>query len=161
MCLVPVTDVVHDKPSVAGEAGSCRHLLRDRYLHKYIENATFVSRSDSGNVSAPWDSPPISCFTSPRRKDQTIAKTISNMLKLLLAISSLVFRDAVHAEIFVPPAEACLPGSGLTELSGCAAMVRRTELCKTKGTLDERLECACVQELLTSYYELVLRLIHP
>ncbi|KAK3385643.1 hypothetical protein B0H63DRAFT_186131 [Podospora didyma] len=74
------------------------------------------------------------------------------MLKLILATAAALFGDAVCAG-FIPPVKACLPGSGLTELSGCAAMVDRTEFCKTKETVDERLECACVQELLTSYYD--------
>ncbi|KAK0712130.1 hypothetical protein B0H67DRAFT_555978 [Lasiosphaeris hirsuta] len=51
----------------------------------------------------------------------------------------------------VPPASACLPGSGLTELSGCAAMVGITSRCQAMETLEDRLDCACVQDLLDAY----------
>jgi len=53
----------------------------------------------------------------------------------------------------VPPASMCLPNSGLTELSGCAAMVDITQRCSAKETVEDRLQCACVQELLNSYQE--------
>lgn len=54
---------------------------------------------------------------------------------------------------FVPPAELCLPDSGLTELSGCIAMDRLTEACKAKPSREEALDCYCVQEMLDSYYQ--------
>ncbi|KAG9229332.1 hypothetical protein BJ875DRAFT_489015 [Amylocarpus encephaloides] len=54
---------------------------------------------------------------------------------------------------FVPPAEWCLPNSGLKELSGCIAMTNREKECGEKPTDDEKLNCFCVQEMLSSYYD--------
>ena len=69
------------------------------------------------------------------------------------AVLTLLGRSPFARAGFVPPAELCLPDSGLTELSGCLAMDRRTETCKSKPSREEALDCYCVQEMLTSYYD--------
>ena len=54
---------------------------------------------------------------------------------------------------FVPPAEWCLPSSGLKELSGCVRWTDLRDECDGKGSEEERLECYCTQEYLSSLYE--------
>jgi hypothetical protein len=58
-----------------------------------------------------------------------------------------------NAKPFVPPAELCLPSSGLKELSGCIAMTEKEEECSGKASDDEKLDCFCTQEMLSSYFE--------
>ena len=53
---------------------------------------------------------------------------------------------------FVPPAEWCLPSSHLKELSGCIAMTDLEEKCEAEPSEDEKLDCYCTQEVLSSYY---------
>jgi len=72
------------------------------------------------------------------------------MNSILLILAAL---EAVVQAGYVPPAEMCLPDSGLKELSGCLAMDRRSELCRSKETREEKIDCFCVQEMLQSYYE--------
>ena len=54
---------------------------------------------------------------------------------------------------FVPPVEFCLPSSHLKELSGCIAMTNKEEECNGKASDDEKLDCFCTQEMLSSYFE--------
>jgi hypothetical protein len=58
-----------------------------------------------------------------------------------------------NAGSFVPPAEVCLPSSHLKELSGCIAMTDKEEECNGKASDDEKLDCFCTQEMLSSYFE--------
>lgn len=53
---------------------------------------------------------------------------------------------------FVPPAEFCLPSAHLDKLSGCIAMTDKEDECGGKETEDEKLECFCTQEMLSSFY---------
>jgi len=73
-------------------------------------------------------------------------------LALAALLGGLDFQDGMPRGI-VPPASLCLPNSGLVELSGCAAMVEITQRCSARETVEDRLQCACVQELLNSYQE--------
>jgi hypothetical protein len=57
------------------------------------------------------------------------------------------------AAAWVPPAEWCLPTSGLKELSGCVAMTSREEECATKDSKEDKVACFCTQEMLSFYYE--------
>ncbi|OQU98774.1 hypothetical protein CLAIMM_04504 [Cladophialophora immunda] len=54
---------------------------------------------------------------------------------------------------FVPPAEFCLPGSGLKELSGCIKWTRLRDECGGKDSEEAKLECLCTQEYLSSLYD--------
>jgi hypothetical protein len=54
---------------------------------------------------------------------------------------------------FVPPAELCLPSSGLKELSGCVKWTDLRDECNAKESEEARLECYCTQEYLSSLYE--------
>ena len=67
---------------------------------------------------------------------------------LLLAITCNIAKAG-----FVPPAEWCLPSAHLKELSGCIAMTNKEDECGGKGSDDEKLDCYCAQEMLTSFYE--------
>ncbi|KAK4448706.1 hypothetical protein QBC34DRAFT_406610 [Podospora aff. communis PSN243] len=74
------------------------------------------------------------------------------VLALAALLGGLGFQDGMpHGT--VPPASLCLPNSGLVELSGCAAMVEITQRCSARETVEGRLQCACVQELLNSYQD--------
>ncbi|KAK0627990.1 hypothetical protein B0T14DRAFT_513632 [Immersiella caudata] len=73
-------------------------------------------------------------------------------LALAALLGGLDFQDGMPLGN-VPPASLCLPNSGLVELSGCAAMVEITQRCSAGETVEERLQCACVQELLNSYQD--------
>ncbi|KAF2260342.1 hypothetical protein CC78DRAFT_584903 [Lojkania enalia] len=53
---------------------------------------------------------------------------------------------------FVPPAEWCLPSAHLKELSGCISMTDFEDECDAKPSNDERLDCYCRQEVLSSYF---------
>jgi hypothetical protein len=66
----------------------------------------------------------------------------------LLAVS-LIAKQAAYG--FVPPAEFCLPTSGLKELSGCIAMTNKQDECGAKGTNDEKTDCYCSQEMLSGF----------
>jgi hypothetical protein len=74
-------------------------------------------------------------------------------LALAALLGGLDFQDGMPPLGGVPPVSLCLPNSGLTELSGCAAMVEINQRCSAKATVEEKLQCACVQELLNSYQE--------
>lgn len=54
---------------------------------------------------------------------------------------------------FVPPAEWCLPSAHLKELSGCIAMTDKEDECGGKSSDEEKLDCYCTQEMLSSFYE--------
>jgi hypothetical protein len=54
---------------------------------------------------------------------------------------------------WVPPADLCLPTSGLKELSGCIAMTNKEEECAGKASNEDKITCFCTQEMLSSYYE--------
>jgi hypothetical protein len=54
---------------------------------------------------------------------------------------------------FVPPAEWCLPSAHLKELSGCIAMTNKEDECRAKVSEEEKLDCYCTQEMLSSFYE--------
>jgi len=69
----------------------------------------------------------------------------------ILLFATLVV--VANAGGFVPPAEWCLPSSGLKELSGCIAMTNKEEECEGKSSNDEKLDCYCTQEMLSSYFE--------
>ncbi|KAK4211292.1 hypothetical protein QBC37DRAFT_389768 [Rhypophila decipiens] len=71
--------------------------------------------------------------------------------QLALFASMLGWPEIPVGDDGVPLAEACFPKSGLTELSSCKAMVKITESCKVLGSVEEKLKCACIQELLDSY----------
>jgi hypothetical protein len=53
----------------------------------------------------------------------------------------------------VPPAEWCLPSAHMKELSGCIAMTDKEDECGAKASEEERLDCYCTQEMLSSFYE--------
>ncbi|KAM7211499.1 hypothetical protein V8F06_013119 [Rhypophila decipiens] len=71
--------------------------------------------------------------------------------QLALFASMLGWPEIPVGDDGVPLAEACFPNSGLTELSGCKAMANITSTCKVLETEEEKLKCACVQELLDAY----------
>jgi hypothetical protein len=75
------------------------------------------------------------------------------MIALSFAIAAVIFGKVSRAYFLLPPAELCFPDSGLKELSGCKAMATISDLCKSKTTLEEKLECFCTQEMLSSYFE--------
>jgi len=78
---------------------------------------------------------------------------LGKMLSLTLAAVCFLLGGAHFVRAgFVPPAELCLPDSGLKELSGCIAMDSRIDSCKAKPNREEALDCYCVQEMLDSYY---------
>lgn len=54
---------------------------------------------------------------------------------------------------FVPPAEWCLPSAHLKELSGCIAMTDKEDECGGKSSDEEKLDCYCTQEMLSSFYD--------
>jgi len=71
-------------------------------------------------------------------------------LSYLIALISTL---AVHSKAgFVPPAEWCLPSSHLKELSGCIKMTNLEDECGGKSSEEERLDCYCTQEMLSSFY---------
>jgi hypothetical protein len=53
---------------------------------------------------------------------------------------------------FVPPAEFCLPSAHLKELSGCIAMTNKEDECGAKETQEDKLDCYCTQDTLSSIY---------
>jgi hypothetical protein len=67
---------------------------------------------------------------------------------LFLAIICSVAKAGI-----VPPAEWCLPSAHLKELSGCIAMSNKQDECGAKVSEEERLDCYCTQEMLSSFYE--------
>jgi hypothetical protein len=74
---------------------------------------------------------------------------MSSPLALFLFAVSLIAKHAACG--FVPPAEFCLPTSGLKELSGCIAMTDKQDECGAKGTNDEKINCYCTQEMLSGF----------
>ena len=70
------------------------------------------------------------------------------LLVLFLAITGHVAKAG-----FVPPAEWCLPSAHLKELSGCIAMTNKEDECGAKASAEEKLDCYCTQEMLSSFYE--------
>ena len=74
---------------------------------------------------------------------------MSFLLAFCLLAVSLVAKQAACG--FVPPAEFCLPTSGLKELSGCIAMTNKQDECRAKGTDNEKIDCYCTQEMLSGF----------
>lgn len=70
------------------------------------------------------------------------------MMLLALFIAGLRLSSAG----FVPPAEFCLPDSGLKELSGCVKWTDLRDKCNAMDSEEARLECYCTQEYLSSLY---------
>ena len=77
-----------------------------------------------------------------------IAMNYCRLYLLLLAALCTIIKAG-----FVPPAEWCLPSAHLKELSGCKSMVSKEEECGGKSSQEEKLNCYCTQEMLSSFYE--------
>jgi hypothetical protein len=75
------------------------------------------------------------------------------MTFLLYLLFLVAICTVARAGIFVPPAELCLPSAHLKELSGCIAMTDKEDECGGKGSEEEKLDCYCTQEMLSSFYE--------
>jgi hypothetical protein len=73
-------------------------------------------------------------------------------LLIYILVSATLFVIS-NAGGFVPPAELCLPSSHLKELSGCIAMTEKEDECDGKASNEEKLDCYCTQEMLSSYFE--------
>lgn len=71
---------------------------------------------------------------------------------IYLILTALVALIPAAAAGFVPPAEWCVPDSGLKELSGCIEWTNLRDECGSKGNQEERLKCACTQQYLSSLY---------
>ena len=72
---------------------------------------------------------------------------------MILSVLVVGVRYLVYGQ--VPPAKMCLPSAHLKELSGCIDMINKEDECAAKDTRDNQLDCYCVQEMLTAYYEYV------
>jgi len=70
---------------------------------------------------------------------------------ILLTLLGLVAR--LCSSGIIPPAEFCLPDSGLKELSGCIKWTELGDQCRGKDSDEAKIECVCTQEYLSSLYE--------
>lgn len=83
------------------------------------------------------------------------ASSLTSNIFIMLRITQLLILYTLWSLSnagFVPPAELCLPSSHLKELSGCIAMTNKEDECAAKETEDEKLDCYCTQEMLSSIF---------
>lgn len=86
------------------------------------------------------------------------ASSLTSNILIMLRIAQLLILCTLWSLSnagFVPPAELCLPSSHLKELSGCIAMTNKEDECAAKETEDEKLDCYCTQEMLSSIFAYV------
>jgi hypothetical protein len=75
------------------------------------------------------------------------------MVLSVILIFVSAFAVKTRAACVAPPAQFCFPSANLTELSGCIAMCDKEGECEGKSSQEEKLECACTQELLDAYFK--------
>lgn len=75
-----------------------------------------------------------------------------NVVLFATSIAKLAAANLV-ARVSVPDASWCIPGSGLTALSGCSAMNSYVENCKSLSVTKSIVDCYCQQEMLSDFYK--------
>lgn len=116
------------------------------------------AEAKSNNGAQPWNSNSRPSSAPLHVYLLCLASSLTSEIIIMIRITQLLILFTLWSLSnagFMPPAELCLPSSHLKELSGCIAMTKKEDECAAKETKDEKLDCYCTQEMLSSIFAYV------
>lgn len=148
--------VEHDWPYVRDIAEYGREHAYEKAKFLFESSAPHGGVSHTCTVDSAARTKILKIFLDLQKEKKSKKTSYPRSAKMLQILHFIVlvalYSFRILAGGFVPPAEMCLPSAHLDKLAGCIAMTDKEDECGGKENEDEKLECFCTQEMLSSFY---------